>query len=139
MGEIRIQIGNRDFSLHDVAAIHCPAPFAGWGIGGIVSPQHLHPTAFVVVDLLDARLTFVEGDAADVTAWVAARSPTLHAHSLERAVGDSTILVHAAIEPFAPGVTMLDTGGKRTEFVASAVPGLRGGRTGSGGHGVCGG
>jgi hypothetical protein len=139
LGEVTIQIADRTFPLHDVVAINGPAPFAGWGIGGILSPQHLHPTAYVVVDLLDQALILVEGDATAVSAWVAARSPTLHPLSLDRAAGDSTILVHAAIDPFAPVVTMLDTGGKRTEFGASVVPGLRGDRQGIGGRGVGGG
>ena len=139
LGEVTIQIGDRTFTLRSVVAITGPEPFADWGIGGILSPQHLHPTAYVVVDLLDHALILVEGNAADVTPWVAARSPTLHPHSLDRASRDSTILVHAAIDPFAPVVTMLDTGGKRTEFGASAVPGLRGDRQGSGGRGVGGG
>jgi hypothetical protein len=139
LGDVPVQIGDQDFTLQAVVAIMGPAPFAGWGIGGILSPQHLHPTAHVVVDLLDRRLTFVEGALLGVVALVAARSPTLRPLTLDRAAGDSTILVHACIDPFDPVVTMLDTGGKRTEFVPSAVPGLRGRRRGSGGRGVGGG
>lgn len=56
--------------------------------------------------------------------------------SLERAPDDPTILVRAAVEPLDPVVTMLDTGGKVTEFVDAAVPGRgRGPRKGAG-HGV---
>lgn len=49
------------------------------------------------------------------------------------------MLVHAAIDLFDPVVTMLDTGGKRTEFAPVAVPGLRGGVLQSSGRGVGGG
>jgi hypothetical protein len=139
LGDVPIQIGDLDFKLQSVVAITGPARFAGWGIGGILSAQHLHPSARVVVDLLDRRLTLVAGAPSDVAAWVAARSPNLRLLSLERAPDDSTILVRAAIDPFDPVVTMLDTGGKRTEFAASAVPGLRGIGQSSGGRGVGGG
>ncbi|HSL26240.1 MAG TPA: hypothetical protein VLA54_08160, partial [Acidimicrobiia bacterium] len=42
----------------------------------------------------------------------------------------------AAIEPFDPVVTMLDTGGKRTEFAEAAVPALLGGTAVESGRGV---
>jgi hypothetical protein len=139
LGDVPIQIGDLDFTLQSAVAIAGPARFAGWGIGGILSAQHLHPTAQVVVDLLDRRLTLVAGAPSDVAAWVAARSPSVRPLSLERAPGDTTILVHSAIDAYDPVVTLLDTGGKRTEFAASAVPGLRGLRPASGGRGVGGG
>ncbi|MDP9273279.1 MAG: hypothetical protein M3O93_07095 [Chloroflexota bacterium] len=139
LGDVPIQIGDLDFKLQGVVAITGPARFAGWGIGGILSAQHLHPRAQVVVDLLDRRLTLVAGAPPDVAAWVAARSPSVHPLSLERAPGDSTILVNVAIDTHDPVVTLLDTGGMRTEFAGSAVPGLRGLRPGSGGRGVGGG
>ena len=132
-------IGDLDFSLQDVVAIAGPAPFEGWGVGGFLSPQHLHPTAWVVIDLIDQRLSLLGGEEADVGAWVAERFPSLHAVSLERETGDSTVLVRAAIEPFDPVVTMLDTGGKRTEFAEAAVPTLRGGAPMESGRGVGGG
>jgi Aspartyl protease len=136
LGEVPVRIGDLDIRLQNVVAIAGPAPFEGWGVGGFLSPQHVHPNAWVVIDLVDGALTFVGGEEADVTRWVADRFPALHMLSLEREGGDSTILVRAAIEPFDPVVTMLDTGGKRTEFAEVAVPTLLGGTPTESGRGV---
>jgi hypothetical protein len=139
LGEVPARIGELDVRLRDVVAIAGPEPFEGWGIGGFLSPQHVHPYAWVVIDLAGGILSFVGGQEADVGAWVGERFPNLYAVSLERETGDTTVLVRAAIEPFDPVVTMLDTGGKRTEFADTAVPALRGGETMESGHGVGGG
>lgn len=139
LGEVSVRIGALDIRLQNVVAIAGPEPFEGWGIGGFLSPQHVHPSAWVVIDLVDGALTFVGGEKADVTAWVADRFPALQMLSLERESGDSTVLVRAAIEPFDPVVTMLDTGGKRTEFAERAVPTLLGGTPTESGRGVGGG
>jgi len=44
LGEVPVRIGNLDLRLRDVVAIAGPDPFQGWGIGGFLSPQHVHPT-----------------------------------------------------------------------------------------------
>jgi hypothetical protein len=137
--DLAVEVGGVALELHDVIAIAGPAPFEAWGVGGFLSPQHLHPTAQVVLDFAAGGLILLDGDEAEVVAWVAARSPDLLPVSLDRASGDSTVLIHAAIEPFEPVVTMLDSGGKRTEFAAAAVPGLVGGTRQMSGHGVSGG
>jgi hypothetical protein len=139
LGEVEVRIGDLDVRLQNVVAIAGPEPFEGWGIGGFLSPQHVHPNAWVVIDLVGGVLTFVGGEEADVEAWVADRFPALQLLSLERESGDSTVLVQAAIEPFDPVVTMLDTGGKRTEFAEAAVPTLLGGTSAESGRGVGGG
>jgi Aspartyl protease len=136
LGEVPVRIGDLDIHLENVVAIAGPEPFEGWGIGGFLSPQHVHPNAWVVIDLLEGALTFVGGEEADVAAWVAERFPARQLLSLERDSGDSTILVRAAIEPFDTVVTMLDTGGKRTEFAEAAVPTLLGGTPTESGRGV---
>lgn len=139
LGEVPVRIGELDIRLRDVVAIAGPEPFEGWGIGGFLSPQHVHPNAWVAIDLVTATLSFLGGEGADVAGWVAERFPNFHAVSLERQTGDTTVLVRAAIEPFDPVVTMLDTGGKRTEFAEGAVPTLRGGEATASGRGVGGG
>lgn len=136
LGDVPVRIGDLDVSLQNVVAIAGPEPFEGWGIGGFLSPQHLHPNARVVIDLVDGGLTLVGGEEADVTAWVADRYPALQMLSLARESGDSTLLVRASIEAFDPVVTMLDTGGKRTEFAEAAVPTLLGGTPTESGRGV---
>ena len=54
-----------------------PPPFEGWGVGGFLSPQHLHPTALAVIDLESDRFILVEGDDVAVEAWLRARSPEM--------------------------------------------------------------
>jgi hypothetical protein len=57
--------------------------------------------------------------------------------TLERIASDPTIQVDAAIDPFEPVVTLVDTGGKSTVFAAKAVPGPAG-EQGGAGRGVSG-
>ena len=139
VGELEVSIDGQPFALHDVVAIAGPPPFAGWGVGGFLSPQHLHPTARVLIDLLNDRLVVVESSGADVDAWLIARLPSLRPIALDRIPGEATVAVPAAIEPFATVPTMLNTGGRQTEFASAAVPGLRGTGDGQGGTGVGGG
>lgn len=133
-----IQVGGISLELHGVIAIAGPPQFEAWEVGGFLSPQHLHPTAQVVVDLATDRLVLVEGEAAEVDSWVADRLPDLRPLTLQRTTDDTTILVHVAVEPYDPVVTMLDSGGKRTEFAKAAVPGLTGGMRQMSGRGVSG-
>ena len=139
LGELDIEVAGQSFGLRDVVAITAPGPFVGWGVGGFLSPQHLHPTAWVVLDLAAERLILVDGDDDLVADWLAARTPALELLGLERDAGDPTILVRAALDGFEPVVTLLDSGGKSTEFVAAAVPGLEDGQRTGAGHGVGGG
>jgi hypothetical protein len=139
LGAVPAEIGGQVFDLENVIAITAPGPFPGFGIGGILSAQHLRPEAWAMLDLAGERFVQLDGDEADVTAWLADRAPTLELIRLERAAGDTTILVQAAVEPHEPVVTMLDTGGKRTQFTATAVPGAGDGPQASSGRGVGGG
>ncbi len=139
LGGVAIQVDGQAFDLQRVVAIEGPPPFAGWGVGGFLSPQHLHPTAWVVLDLAGARLILLAGEAWEVASWLTARSTALRLLRLDRVDDDATILVRAALVPFPPVVTLLDSGGKSTEFVASAVPGLEAGPRGTSGRGVGGG
>jgi hypothetical protein len=139
LGTVAAEIGGMAFDLQNVVAITAPAPFPGFGIGGILSPQHLRPGAWAMLDLAGQRFTLLDGDEADVTAWLTARAPTMRLLRLERVAGDGTVLVRASVEPHASVVTMLDTGGKRTQFTAAAVPDAGGGTRVITGHGVGGG
>ena len=139
LGTVAAEIGGRTFDLHEVVAITAPAPFAGFGIGGILSPQHLQPGTWAMLDLAGERFMLLEADLADVTTWLTDRAPTLELLRLDRAQGDPTILVRASVEPNEPVVTMLDTGGKRTQFTAAAVPDGGEGPQAITGHGVGGG
>jgi hypothetical protein len=138
VGDFAIEIDDRPFALHGAIAIAGPLPFAGWGVGGFLSPQHLHPRAWVVLDLVADRLIVVDGDAGEIGSWLAGRRTGFRLARLRRLSEDPTIMVLAALEPFDPVVTLLDSGGKSTQFVAAAVPGLRPGSATSAGHGVSG-
>jgi hypothetical protein len=138
LGEVEVEIAGQAFAMRDVVAITAPAPFPGWGVGGFISPQHLQPGAWAVLDLAADRFFLLDGEEADVTAWLSERMPGLQLLRLERAPGDGTILVRAAVEPFGGVVTMLDSGGKRTQFTQTAVPGASGAQASSG-RGVGGG
>ena len=139
VGDVTVEIAGRPFALHDGIAIEGPPPFSGWGVGGFLSPQHLDPNAWVVLDLAEERLVVADGDADQVAAWLAGRSGGHWLLRLDRDAGDPTILVRASLDPFDEVVTLLDSGGKSTEFVAAAVPGLRPGAAATSGHGVGGG
>jgi hypothetical protein len=139
LGGLDVEIAGQTFGLHDVVAITAPGPFVGWGVGGFLSPQHLHPTAWVVLDLAAERLILVDGDETAMAGWLADRRPDLRLLRLDRVPTDPTILVQAGLDDFEPVVTLLDSGGKSTEFVAAAVPGLGGGEIRGAGHGVGGG
>jgi len=136
LGEVSVRIEEADFDLHGVVAITAPAPFPGWGIGGILSPQLLHPDGWAVLDLAADRLFLVDAGEADLADWLTGRAPTTRLLRLERQPGEGTIQVQAAIYPRDPVVTLLDTGAKRTQFVRSAVAAAAGGPRVTTGHGV---
>ena len=126
VGDISVRIAGVDLGLHDAVAITRPAPFAGWGVGGFLSPQHLHPTAIAVIDLRADRLILLDGNDEAIDAWLGERMFDLISQRLDRDPDEQTPVVRATIEPFAPAATMLNTGGRGTEFAVAAVPGLAG-------------
>lgn len=137
--DARLALGDGELVLRGVVSIPAPAPFSAWGIGGILSPQHLHPSAVTVIDLLHEELLLVEADDESLAAWLAERSPALSTLVLERDPSFTSVVVRAAaVRPFAEAPTMLNTGGKRTEFSRAAVPGLEGEAAGRLGGGVSG-
>jgi hypothetical protein len=124
--------------LHDVVAIPAPAAFIERGIGGILSPQRLHPTAFAIIDEVDDELAVLEADAEGIRSWILDRHPAIEVLALERAPGDARPIVEAAIEPHQAVPVLVNTGGRHTEFEPSTVPGLAGGELERIGVGVSG-
>jgi hypothetical protein len=116
-----------DVSLHDVVAIPAPAAFTARGIGGILSPQRLHPTAFAVIDEREDQLFLVEASADDLSSWLLVRHPAPGVLVLDRHSGDDRPIIQAAVEPHRPVAVLVNTGGRHTEFEPSTVPGLAGG------------
>jgi hypothetical protein len=141
LGEVPARIGDHALTLHDTVAITGPVPFEGWGVGGFVSPQHLDPTAFAVLDFVGDRFLLVDamGDGDVFVTGLAGRHPESTVLTLARVAGETTPVVMAAIDPFPPVPTMLNTGGRGTEFATDAVPGLVGLEPDRLGHGVGGG
>lgn len=138
VGDLPVTIGDVTLPLERLVAFEGPPPFEAWGIGGFLSPQHLHPMANTVLDMANDELTLLEGDPAEIGAELIGRHSDLQPLWLDREPGDTTVLIRAAIEPFPVVVTMLDSGGKATEFAEPAVPGLATGELVGGGRGVSG-
>jgi hypothetical protein len=124
VADVGLTLGAAELTLGDIVSIPAPAPFVTGGIGGGLSPQHLHPTAAVVIDLAANELLLAEGDDDEIAAWLDERSPSLTTLSLERDPNFTTVVVPAAVRPFDEMPVLINTGGKRTEFSRSAVPGL---------------
>jgi len=142
VGDLEVAIGPATFDLHDVVAIASPGPFDAWGVGGFLSPQHLHPTARVLVDLVGDRLVVVDmrdRDRASVDAWLAARLPDHRPLELARDPASRTVAVAATIDGSAPVATMLNSGGRGTEFARAVAGSLAGGAEArAGSHGISG-
>ena len=130
--------GSVSLVLDDVVAIPAPAAFTAQGIGGILSPQRLHATAFAVIDQVDDELVLVDATAAEVRAWLLERHRTPEVLMLLRRHGDDRPIVEAAIEPHPPLPVLVNTGGRHTEIEPTAVPGLAGGNLERIGTGVSG-
>ena len=124
VADVSFALGDAALMLREIVSIPAPGPFPSKGIGGILSPQHLHPSAVVVIDLAADELLLVDGDDDEVAAWLAGRTPGLETLSLERDPAFTSVVVPAAVRPFAEMPTLLNTGGRRTEFSSAAVPGL---------------
>ena len=127
IGSVELRVGGADdtaLMLGDVVAIPAPRPFPDWGVGGILSPQHLHPTASIVMDLRADELVLVEGSDDDLRSWLATRGSDLDLLALPRDAAFPSLVVPAAIDPHPELPVMLNTGGKHTEFLAEAAPGV---------------
>ena len=136
--DVELSLGEISLALGGVVSIPAPPPFPSKGIGGILSPQHLHSSAVTVIDLVGGELLLVEGDDDEIAAWLGERSPDLVNLSLERDQTFASVVIPAAVSPFSELPTLLNTGGKRTEFSSSAVPGLGDGAVERLGGGVSG-
>lgn len=141
VGDLAIAIAEGVFDLREVVAIGAPPRFEAWGIGGFLSPQHLHPDARILIDLAADRLVVARLDGRDpvkVDAALATRLPTLRPLSLDRDPDEATVVASAAIEGFAAIPTMWNTGGRGTEVARSVVPGLTGAPVRAGSAGISG-
>ena len=139
LGRVPITLAGMEVALGRVYAFDGPAEFRAWGIGGFLSPQSLHPSAWAAVDLVDNELLLIDGATSDLSSWLQEQRPGFELLSLERLADETqTLVVPAAIEPFPTVTTMLNTGSSSTEFAAAAVPGLTGVRAEGSGFGLSG-
>jgi hypothetical protein len=128
IGDVPVTIdeaeGEAALLLHDVVSIPAPEAFTRQGIGGALSPQRLHASAFAVIDEVGDDLRLVEGDPRAIREWLLEQRPTSEVLTLERRAGADIPIIDAAIRPFPAVPTLVNTGGRHTEFEPEAVPGL---------------
>jgi hypothetical protein len=120
--DVRVHAGSAQFHLRSAVVIPAPQAFLDRGIGGSLSPQHLLPDGWVALDLARDELLLAPGN--DGAATIAALSPHLQTLRLPRDGENGTLIVSAAVKPFPPVSTLIDTGGRHTEVEAAVVPGL---------------
>lgn len=137
-GPVELHVGEAALPLGQVVVIPAPAPFPGWGIGGILSPQHLWPDAWAAVDLMHDELVLVRAEVGPLTAWLVERSPELTMPSLARDGTSGVPVIRAAIVPFGATEWLLDSGGRGTDVDRAVAPGLVGGSAERLGGGVSG-
>jgi hypothetical protein len=138
VGDVACAVGDVELTLRGVVSIPAPGSFPRWGIGGILSPQHLHESAWTVVDLVRDELLLVDGTDDALAAWLAERSRSMTTLVLERDSAFSGLVVPAAVRPHPEIPTLLNTGGLRTEFSADALSGVVAGSAERLGAGVSG-
>lgn len=136
VGTVGMDLGDASLTLNDIVAIPAPPPFPGWGIGGILSPQNLHPSAATVMDLVADELILVDGSDDELESFLRERHPDLEFLRLSRDAAHPQVVVPAAIEGYPEIPTLIDTGGKRTEASDAAVPDLLTEGSGTLGRGV---
>lgn len=138
-GSVPMRVGNEVIPLSSVVVIPAPPPFPSRGIGGILSPQLLHHNAWIVIDMAADELLFLrEADESMVIlSWLANRHLEFETLVLDRIEG-GTLVVEAAIEPHQPMPTLLNTGGRATEFARSVLSDRGGGALQRIGGGVSG-
>jgi len=128
VGEVEITLDEADdqsaLTLGEAIAIPAPEAFTRQGIGGALSPQRLHASAFAVVDEVSDELVLIDGRPESIRDWLRERRPETDVLTLDRRPGADIPIVRAAIEPFEPGPVLLNTGGRHTEFDPVTVPGL---------------
>jgi hypothetical protein len=138
-GPAEVARSSQALKLHDVVAIPAPAAFIAQGIGGILSPQRLHDSAYAVIDEIEDELLLVDVGPAQLRDWLLDRRRTPDVLVIERRSGDHRPIVVAAIEPHPSVEVLVNTGGRHTEFEPSTVAGLAAGaleRIGTGVSGV---
>ena len=116
-----MRVGDTTIALESVVVIPAPPPFLANGIGGILSPQLFHPTAWIVICMTHDELVIDETDEPTFLACLAGRHPNFQTLVLNR-IEDGVVVVEAAFEPQTALPVLLNTGGKGTEIDRSLLP-----------------
>jgi hypothetical protein len=132
------QPGPTPLMLRDVVVIPAPAAFLERGIGGGLSPQRLHESAYAVIDEIAEELLLVDGPPEAVRDLLLGRREAPPVLLLSRRETDDVPIVEASVEPHRAVPFLVNTGGRHTELGPAAAPGLRGGALERIGGGVSG-
>ena len=114
-------------TLHDVIAIPAPAAFTAAGIGGILSPHRLHPSAYAIVDEVADELLLVDGSPDEVEQLLLQRRSTPAVLRLARESTRDVPIVEAGLEPYPAVPFLFNTGSRDTELAREVAPGLTSG------------
>jgi len=124
VGDVAADLDGFALSLKECVSIPAPPPFPKFGIRSMLSPHRVHPTAFAVIDTAERELLFVDGSDSEVEEFLRSRQSGLTMLKLVRDPDHQSVVAMAAIEGFDEIPALLDTGGKKTEFSATALGGL---------------
>ena len=139
VGDVAVNLGDFATLLRECVSIPAPAVFPPRGIRGILSPQNLHSDGWIVIDMAADELFVLEGSEDDVADFLRARSHTLQLLMLLRDANFPSLVVPAALDGYDEIPTLLNTGGKGTEYGADVVAALASGEQERLGAGVGGG
>jgi hypothetical protein len=138
VGDVPIGLGDFQTLLRNSFSIPAPAVFPPKGIRGILSPQALDADAWVVVDLAANELLLLTGSDDDAVGNLRRRSAAFQIVTLARDANFPTLVVPAALDGYEVIPTLLNTGGKSTEYGAEVVADLASGEQERLGGGVSG-
>jgi hypothetical protein len=137
VGVVDVALGGASWKLTEVAAIATIPQFKMLGIGGFLSPQHLHGSAYTLMDFPRSSLAVMEGTSAEVAAALGRQNQGMRVLTLVRASRDRKVFIEASVVPEHPGQMELDSGGSATEVLASSLQ-VDSAPTGNSGFGVSG-
>jgi hypothetical protein len=138
VGDVPINLGDFETVLRNCFSIPAPAVFPPKGIRGILSPQALHAEAWVVVDLAGNELLLLIGSNDEAAGYLRGRSADFQLLTLARDANFPSLVVPAALDGYEAIPTLLNTGGKSTEYGADVVADLTSGEQERLGGGVSG-
>lgn len=139
--DLEMHLGPHRVVFSPTMVIDAPPPFADWGIGGIVSPQNLHPNAVLVLDLIANELVLHEqplDTVLDTLSERLRRPPLRLPRDTTTPDTSKLVVVRGETSDGAPLRILLNTGGRRVEIDPAACDAAIGEQTQVRGKGVSG-